>query len=155
MTDQTSNTKQEYTYSLKSVAFADSGNLLCSSELWFQVRPPDDYIALKRLQFHLILLFDAGVSSGDRQINQIGITDSAVTGLPDATYSNLVTINRSADVNRKIDLSINLTSLLKPSTNNNHYVYVKFPKFYTTDGVNGGSVLLCKADALFTTTGIR
>lgn len=155
MTQIISNAIQEYTYSLKSVAFSSTSiGMLCSSEQWFQVYPPDDYIELKRLRFHIILLFDSGITVPNQMVNKIGITDSKITGLTDATYSNLLTLNRSADASRRLDLNIELTSLLKRSPNNNYYVYMKFPTTYTTSP-NGGKVLLCKADALFTTTGIR
>lgn len=157
MSTSTSNTKQEYTYSLKSVAYADPdvGRNLCGSEMWFQVSPPDKYISLKRVRFHLIIIFDSGVSAPNQVLNQIGITDSAVTGLAGATYKKLVTLNAAADITRRLEVNIDLTSLLKQSTNNNHYIYLKFPQSYLTDLTNGGSIRLCKADALYTTTGIR
>jgi hypothetical protein len=165
MSNRTSNTKQEYTYSLRSVAYSGltaAGSDLCHSELWFQVHAPDDYIALKRLRLHLIIQFDVAVPSGYQELLQIGITDDPVSytiaGLPAhaGRYIQMVDINQVADGNRKINLNIDLTSLLHKTTSNNDYVYITFPRDDPTiSPVVTGKVLLCKGDALYTTTGIR
>ncbi len=162
---------QPYPYTLKTIGPGDKNNSLtiCGYRAFLYMLPPKEALTIERLFCHLVFTFDSGVATADRVIQSIGIVDQ-VPLLPtsDANYQRRQTLNVQADANRKIDISIDLTHLLKRTnvrysesgydssgpTTGYTMVEVLFPNtisFASTAGV----INLWKLDGLFTTEGIR
>lgn len=157
---------QQYKYSLRSMTIAPTAfpnGYFCGQKFFMFPVPPEDAITIENLYLHLIMIFKVGVAAGDRKITKIGIaSDRPFFG---GTPVRLLTydVNISADANRKIDTRIDLSALLKndnvrwrdffsdPVSTDATYVYIEL----ATDNSSNGDLLLCKTDALYTTTGIR
>lgn len=165
------NKLQSYPYSLKTVAAADrGGNLtLCGYRSFMYMLPPKDALTIERLFCHFVFQFDSGVAAADRVIRSIGIVDELRPFPPDAVanYQRRQELNISADSNRRVDISVDLTHLLKHDNvayeesgfdngpdSGYTAVEVLMPdtiSFSSTTGV----IELWKIDGLFTTIGIR
>ena len=163
------NHQQAYPYSLKTVA-ADSGQGICTNRFFMYMIPPKDALTIERLYCHFVMTFDAGISAADRKILSLGIVDE-LRPFPmteDANYQRRQDLNISADANRVIDVSVDLTHLLNktnvryeesgfdsnPITTGYTAVEVLLPLSLANTS-NIGVLTLWKIDALFTTTGIR
>lgn len=159
----TSNKKQEYTYSLKTVA-VDTTNILttfCTGKALFYLVPPEDAISIQYLRTQFKFKFDSSIPSGYRRLDRIGIIDSKFS----PTYERYIDLNLVADGNREVEVNINLTPLLKKDNvvytlfedafgTGYTYIYIQLaPELEDTGSV--GEMRLWKADALFTTLGIR
>ena len=161
------NKQQPYPYSLKTVLASQQA--ACLNRFFLYMLPPKDALTIERLFCHFVFLFDAGVASGDRVVQSIGIVDQLVPFPITATsnYQRRQSVNMTADANRRVDLSIDLTHLLKHD--NVAYEEDAFDDGPTT-GYTAVEILLAdalqstsvtgtieswKLDALFTTTGIR
>lgn len=137
----------------------------CIKRIYLVVYPPEEAISIEGLRTHIRLIFMSAVSAAKQKIVRIGIIDDVdfytgtfgphgVDVLP--TPGKYIDLNISADANRMIDFSINLSSLLTKANTGNSYIYIDFPSDIETDAFGYiGDVILWKADALFTTTGIR
>lgn len=163
------NKLQPYPYSLKTVA-ADDAQSICLNRFFMYMTPPKEALTIERLFCHFVMTFDAGVAVADRKIVSVGICDE-VRPFPmtaDANYQRRQDVNLSADANRVVDLSIDLTHLLKHD--NVRYEEVGFDPSDTDTGFtaveillpsnlsatsNIGVLTLWKIDGLFTTDGIR
>lgn len=162
------NHQQAYPYSLRTVA-AGSAQIICLNRFFMYMIPPKDALTIEKLFCHFVLTFDASVSAANRTIESIGIVDDLrpfpITAA--ANYQRRQIINQSADANRRIDVSIDLSHLLK--RDNVAYEETGFDNGPTT-GYTAVEILLnnalqntttigvldlWKIDALFTTTGIR
>lgn len=157
---------QEYKYSFKSAAFTSVGVVnICQDKILFYLVPPQDALSIQYLRTHLKFQFESSVASGDRIIEKIGIVSAYEYDETGLDYFNAININQAADGSRNIELNINLTPLLKktnvnysieltPPGDNYTMIWVKFPN-NLYGNLSVGRILLWKADALFTTTGIR
>lgn len=158
---------QPYTYSLKTVAFADSGSGICTNKIMMYVVPPDNALSIENISMHLMMQFDASIPSGDRVLRKIGISDEFAPLVSTPNRLKVFDVNIAADVNRRIDKRIDLSALLKkdnvlyrelilpiaaPETGYT-YVYLEFDQDLQLNN-NVGSLNLWKIDALFTTVGI-
>lgn len=159
----TSNKKQEYTYSLKTVA-ADTTNILttfCTGAALFYLVPPEDAINIQYLRTQFKFKFDSSINVAYRRLDRIGIIDAKFS----PTYERYLDLNLIADGNREVEVNINLTPLLKKDNvaytlfedafgTGYTYIYIQLaPELENTGSV--GEMRLWKADALFTTLGIR
>lgn len=157
---------QEYKYSFKSAAFTSLGVVnLCQDKILFYLVPPQEALSIQYLRTHLKFQFESSVASADRVIEKIGIISAYEYNELGVDYFKSVDINQAADGSRNVELNINLTPLLKkdnvaysieltPPGEGYTMIWVKFPNsLYGNNSV--GRILLWKADALFTTTGIR
>lgn len=168
MTKSQSTKHQQYTYSFKSAATADPTAVrICRDKFAFWLVPPQDALTIEYLFTHLKIQFESSVPSADRVIKKIGIISQFNYNEWQADYFNALDVNLTADVNREIEIKMNLSSLLKKD--NVHFTSdplgADFEEGYTfiwvklADGLafnnQVGKVLLWKADGLFTTTGIR
>jgi hypothetical protein len=131
--------------------------------------PPKDALTIERLFCHFVFLFDSSVAASDRVVQSVGIVDQLVPFPITATsnYQRRQPVNMSADANRRVDLSIDLTHLLKHD--NVSYEEDAFDDGPTTgytaveillaDNLREistvGTIEIWKLDGLFTTTGIR
>lgn len=154
---------QEYKYSLKTVA-ADTTNILttmCLGRALFYIVPPQDAQSIQYLRTHFKFKFDSSIPSGYRRLDRVGIIDAKFG----ATYERYLDVNLIADANREVELNINLTPLLKKENvaytlfedafgTGYTYIFIELaPELYETPSI--GEMRLWKADALFTTLGIR
>lgn len=163
------NKQQAFPYSMKTIA-ADSNQLICTGRFFMYMIPPKDALTIERLFCHFVMQFDSGVASADRVLQSIGIVDE-LRPFPqnaEANYQRRQILNVSADSNRRVDVSIDLTHLLKrdnvayeesvfdPGAADTGYTAVEIllaDNLLTTSTV--GTLELWKIDALFTTIGIR
>lgn len=154
---------QEYKYSLKSVA-VDTTNILttmCAGKALFYIVPPEDAQTIQYLRTHFKLKFDSSIPTAYRRLDRIGIVDSKFN----ITYERYLDLNLIADGNREVEVNINLTPLLKKDNvaytlfedafgNGYTYIFIELaPELENTGSI--GEMRLWKADALFTTLGIR
>lgn len=159
----TSNKHQEYTYSLKTVA-ADTTNILttmCLGKALFYIVPPQDAQTIQYLRTHFKFKFDSSIDPAYRRLDRIGIIDAKFS----PTYERYLDLGLTADGNREVEVNINLTPLLKKDNvaytlfedafgTGYTYIFIELaPELNATPSV--GEMRLWKADALFTTTGIR
>ncbi len=156
---------QAYPYSMRTVLGVTD---FCTDRTMFYIVPPEDAITIENLFLHFVLLFDAGIAVADRMVKEIGISDEFVSLGSVAGYSRNYTLNQAADVNRRVDISIDLTALLNKDnvgyredildagdpTTGYTYIEVKLPESLR-DTVVVGTVEMWKVDALFTTQGVR
>ena len=164
-----SSKKQEYKYSIKTGAYADATHLgLMLDKFLFYLVPPQDSIAIKSLRTSIKLQFDASVPVADQIIEQIGITSDYLYDENEADYFKSFIINKAADVNRIVDLDIDLTSLLKEdnvyynagmynfgSSSQFTFIWLKIGRGTNLQSSFNGLILKWKADALFVTKGIK
>lgn len=161
---------QEYKYSLKTQAYTSPDSVgLCGDVTLFYLLPPQDAIEIKYLRTHLKLRFDSGIASGDRKIQRIGILSKFDSDPSIADHFRYLDVNITADVNREVELDMNLTSLLKPTNTrynsdiflqgvDDNYTYVYLRLGNGDNLINEptvGDILLWKVDGMYTTTGVK
>ncbi len=161
------NKLQPYPYSLKTVLASNQEG--CLNRFFLYMLPPKDALTIERLYCHFVFQFDAGVAAADRVVQSIGIVDE-LTPFPitaTSNYQRRQSVNRSADSNRRVDISMDLTHLL----NHNNVAYEESAfddgpsngytavEILLADALQStstvGTIELWKIDGLFTTTGIR
>lgn len=154
---------QEYTYSLKSVAVSYPGiqTLLCTGKALFYLVPPQDAQTIQYLRMQFKFRFDASVDPEYMRLDRVGIINAKYN----PTYERYLDLNLVADGSDEVEVNINLTPLLNKSDvaytlfedafgTGYTYIYVQLaPELENITTI--GEVLLWKADALYTTTGIR
>lgn len=154
---------QFYRYSLKTAGL--KGNSWCGDIAWLYLRPPEDAQSIESMYCRFRLRFDAGVAVGDRILEKVGISSSAsLFDTPD--YERELEINQAADGDRYVDISIDLSTLLKKdnvkfqedfgdfSTQDFTFVYIKLP-YSLRNNLSVGTIELWKLDGMFTTKEIR
>lgn len=161
------NKLQPYPYSLKTVLAANQS--ACLNRFFLYMLPPKDALTIENLFCHFVFLFDSSVLAADRVVQSVGIVDE-LTPFPitaTSNYQRRQTVNMTADSNRRVDLSIDLSHLLK--NDNVAYEETAFDDGPTTgytaveillsDNLREtgtvGTIEIWKLDGLFTTTGIR
>jgi hypothetical protein len=161
---------QPYTYSLRTIAMSDAG--FCGYRAMLYMLPPKDALRIERLYCHFVMQFASGVAAANRKIESIGIVDEIPLLISqEANYQRRQELNIQADANRRVDVSIDLTHLLKkdnvayeeggfdPADDEGFtMVEVKLPDALDSNNpnyLNVGTVELWKIDGLFTTVGIR
>lgn len=163
------NKLQPYPYSLKTI-LADDAQSLCLNRFFMYMIPPKEALTIERLFCHFVMTFDSGVAAADRKIVSVGIVDE-LRPFPmtaEANYQRRQEVNLEADGSRVVDLSIDLTHLLKhdnvayeenafdPGETDTGYTAVEILLPETLSSTqNIGVLTLWKIDGLFTTTGIR
>lgn len=162
---------QSYTYSAKTAAVSQLDMVqICTDQILFWLVPPDNAITIEYLRTHFIFEFESSVDVADRVIEKIGIVDRFTQnpegGFAPANHFRTLDLNLAADGNRRVEVNMNLTPLLKkddvsydefqPSIADTGFtfVYVKMPSNLRTN-LAVGKIKLWKTDGLFTTTGIR
>lgn len=162
---------QPYKYSLRSTAIAPRqtpNSYLCNSKFYVMPVPPEDAISIENLYLHLKVRFNTGVAAGSRKIMKIGVANERPSFAEDIP-SRLRTydVNLSADANRYIDTTIDLSALLdhdavgyksyfdfEDPAKKYTYVYFELPSELINTS-NIGDLVICRMDALYTTLGIR
>ena len=164
--------EQFYRYSMRSVL--GRGFTMCRNIFMFEVLPPDNAQSIENLFVHFKCTFLSDVPSGDRKVERIGIVNDF---LPydqafDTEWHRYLDIDKSADANRVVEFSVDLTSLLnKQNAGANDgllvggvedatLIYVKLPDAlseFVSGGLflTSGTINIWKADAVYTTREIR
>lgn len=143
--------KQEYPFSFKTASGIDL--FMCNRKLYFRLVPPDELLEHKGLHTTFICVFDPSVPAPARVIRSIGIgSDRPPFVTSDPTIYKKVTLNKVADANRRVEISIDLTPLVLRT--NDNYVVIELDDSLLNVS-NLGTIKIWKIDELFTTRGIR
>ena len=161
-------TKQHfYLQTARSIALANK--VWCGGKVMIYVIPPEKAISIENIYIHFKATFDAGIASGNRIIRRISIVDKkpiAYNSNSDLTYYRYMDLNITADVNRKVEIKLDLTNLLKKDNakyreifdddSSGGFTYVMIEPVDALLGVtNIGIIDLWKVDAQFTTQGTQ
>lgn len=161
------NKLQPYPYSLKTILA--SNQVACLNRFFLYMLPPKDALTIERMYCHFVFQFDSSVAAANRVVQSIGIVDE-LTPFPitaESNYQRRQTVNMTADSNRRVDLSMDITHLLNHDNvayeenafddgPSNGYTAVEIllsDNLRETSTV--GTIEIWKIDGLFTTTGIR
>ncbi len=148
--------KQVFPYSFRTVAAGSHPTYnfpMCNMRYFFQIIPPENALTIENIFTHIVLQFDASVAVANRIVQSIGITDEIPLILANANYQRRLTLNMQADANRRIDLALDLSALLKRDTPACYIELLLSANLYNVSTI--GVFELWKADGLYTTTGIR
>ena len=157
--------KQEYTYSMKTTGndTRDIATTFCLGKAIYYQIPPKDALSIQYLRTQFKFVFDSSIPTDWQKIHKIGIRDSKYPEY--ATYEKYITLDQAADGARAVTLDMNLTPLL----NKDNVAYTEFEDVFGTGytyifielaeelgaTTSPGEMRLWKADALYTTLGIR
>jgi hypothetical protein len=143
--------KQDYPYSLKTVTAV--GQSLCNNRTYFKLYPPQELLRHKSIHVTVIIVFDVSVPAPARVVRAIGIGNEwpFFATLNPSVYKRLA-LNKVADVNRRVEIQIDLTPLILPASDN--WVVLELDDSLLNTS-NIGIMKLWKIDELYTTTGIR
>lgn len=162
------NKLQPYPYTLKTVAAINQSS--CGYRFFMYMLPPKEALTIERLFCHFVMTFDNAIPVASRKLVSIGIVDELRPFPPNvaANYQRRQTLNLQADGDRKVDVALDLTHLLKhdnvqytesaidenPIETGYTAVEIMLPD--TIDfSTSPGTIDLWKIDGLFTTIGIR
>jgi len=152
---------QEYIYQYLTVAAAQL--FFCGFGPRLSVNVPKNLLEIKSLCVHAILLFDATVPASYRKLYYIGgeaiINTYPLTGLATDQLA-MIYVNRSADANRRIDITVDISHLIDKLIidDGDSYSSAHFDLGLVTDLGNnnvGGTLELWKVDMIYTTKGIQ
>jgi len=156
-----------YHYTARSIALVDMA--WCGGKILLYVMPPEKALTIENLYVHFKATFDSGVSSGQQIVKSISVIDKRpqfYDSNSDATYLRTLDLNIAADVDRKVDIKVDISHLLKKdnvafreyfsdsSQTGLTYVMIE-PDDALLGEINIGRIDLWKIDAQFTTQGIR
>lgn len=140
----------------------------CGGKILLYVMPPEKALTIENCFVHFKARFDSGVSAPDRVVKSISIIDKIpllYNSNAGVNYLRTQELNIAADVNRYVDISIDISHLLKKDNvafreyfddNIDGATYVMIEPADALVGVsNIGTINLWKIDAQFTTQGIR
>lgn len=157
--------KHFYPFTFRSAAISNAAQ--CRDKTYMYLVPPQDALTIENMFCHLKFTFDAGVAAANRVVEYIGIANSVPLFIEsDPTYLKKIILNQAADANRKVDIKLDLTTLLKkdnvryreyfetPVTTDYTYVIIKLSG-NLRDTSTVGTIDLWKLDGLFTSKGIR
>lgn len=152
---------QEATYQYRSVAVARS--IFCGWGPHLYVSLPEDLLELKNVAIHASLLFDVSVASGNRKIHWIGggYETDYFSQTVKSEQPAMVYINKSADVNRRVDVTIDISHLIPNLVidDNPTFDQPSFEVSIVTDPTGDNSVTgvleIWKVDLIYTTKGIQ
>lgn len=154
-----------YPFSLKMAAQVNAA--WCQDKAFLYLVPPQDALTIENLFCHFRFTFDAGVAAPDRVVQYIGICNEIpLSPATEPNYLRKIDLNQAADGSRKVNIKLDLTSLLnKGNVNYREYFETPVSTDYTyviiklADANRGvltvGTVDLWKVDGLFTSKGIR
>lgn len=156
-----------FPHTARSIAF--NGVTWCGGKIILYVMPPEKALTIENLYIHFKATFDSGVSVGNRVVKDISVIDTIPllnTSNSDVNYMRTQELNIAADGNRKVDIKIDISHLLKKDNvgyrelfgggDETGLTYVMIqPHNNLIGNVNIGTIDLWKIDAQFTTEGIR
>jgi len=164
------NKLQAYPQSLKTSELMTQ--TVCGNRSFMYLVPPKDALTIERLYTHFVMQFESAISSGDRFVQSIGIVDEIpLLSSYTANYQRRIELNTQADANRRVDIGLDLTQLLKRDNvayeeggfdpaDDEGFTFVEIllsPNLTSVhpNYLNVGTIEVWKTDALFTTIGIR
>lgn len=118
--------------------------------------PPLFVYKTKKLFIHVKYTFDVGIATGDQMITRIYVRDTPFGGKFNKPKSEkFMDVNLVADVNRTIEFSMDLSSLISGQTNN--YVALRFPVNVGSQarGNTRDTIGIWKQDLIYQTIGVR
>lgn len=157
---------QFYRNTLRTAAIADTS--FCTDKVYLYPVPPQNCLSIESIFFHLRMQFDAGVATADQVVEYIAIANQRPLFINDEpTRMRKIDLNVAADGNRRVDILIDLSSLLKTDDvgftslwsadyeiGDQTHILIKLPdSLRSTLAV--GTIEICKVDCLYTTTEIR
>ena len=158
--------RQQYPYSFRSTVMANS-QFTCGKKVLLYLVPPENAVTIESLWCHFRFTFDSAIGSPLRYIKSIGVCNELpLNENGEPSYHKKFELNEVADVNRQVDIRLDLSSLLNKNNvgfheygydngdDNYTFVIVEFDDdLYQT--LATGTIDLWKLDGLFTTQGIR
>ena len=133
-----------------------------TSELALEIFPPLYIYQPTGLFMHLNYTFNSGIATGDQLLRGIYVRDTAspyvVTGIEnigDSTVQNYMPLNVQADVNRNINISLDLSSLLTGKPTNVVFLSFNPDLAWSIRTCPGDTINLWKLDLVYQTIGIR
>lgn len=157
---------QFYRYSMRCTMVGQ--NSWCAKRILLWQRPPDNALSIENLYCHVRILFDSGLSAGEKKLARIGIVSGYPAYAQEAYESRYkyLDINISADGSNYVDLTIDLTSLLDktaigdPANDENATLVILTAGGATSDSIadnlaSAGTIELWKLDGIYTTREIR
>ena len=155
-----------YPYTVRSVGFQYSA--WCGGKILLYVIPPEKAQTIENLYVHFKATFNSGIPSGNRKIKAISVVDRMpplCNSNGGVNYMRTQEFDISADANRKVDIKIDISHLLKKD----NVAYGEYMDVVITGATmvmiepddalignnNIGTIDLWKVDAQFTTQGIR
>lgn len=102
--------KHYYPFILRSSAYA--GLSSCQDKVVFYLIPPENALTVEQMFIHLKGTFDASVAVGDRLVVYIGVGSTFGPITVDPADLKKITLNQAADGSRKVDIRLNVTTLV-------------------------------------------
>lgn len=143
---------EDYPRALKMAAITDAHAPVCNYRFYFRLTPPEDLLEYKNLFTHIVFTFGASIPSGQRIIRSVGIANEIPVLDFDPSYVKRITKNWAADANRRIEITLDLSSMIQATEDN--WVEVTFPREYFYGVNNFGDFDIWKIDLVYTTTGV-
>lgn len=144
---------QEYTYQFKTISM--QGGKMCGRGGTLNFNLPSNLLKRKNLWVHIKIQFDSSEPIDNRKVIGIGQKTYPLDG----PQPKMLPLNLSADVNRIIDIKMDLTSILDlldiipPSLGNQGYFNVGVQLPYNL--IYFAKVMIWKMDLIYTSQGIR
>ena len=145
---------QEYRYQYKTIALQNAKDCGAGATLNFNL--PSNVLEIKNLWAHIRIRFDAAEPVGNQKI--IGIGTRTFTG-NDFVQPKMKALNLTADANRRIDFTYDLTEIIRNLTINDAAL---FAQGFVGIGILHPAYLsqiatieIWKMDLVYTTQGIR
>lgn len=144
---------KEYEYQYKTIALQNARDCGYGSTLNFNL--PANFMAIKNLWVHVRIVFDAAEPVGNRKIIGIGPKTWPVEG----AQPLMKPLNLTADANRRIDFTADLTEIINQLVVTNPSLYqqgfigigLQHPNALS----NIATIEIWKTDLVYTTQGIR
>lgn len=145
--------EQEYRYQYKTISLQNGFS--CGNGGTMNFNLPSNVLEIKNLWAHVRLVFDAAEPVDNRKVYGIG----QPTYPPDGAQPKMKVLNLTADANRRIDFSIDLTDVIKELDVVPAAIYqqgfIAIKVHYPNTLVKSAIMELWKMDLVYTTQGIR
>lgn len=157
---------QFYRYTLRPVCVGNTS--MCTDKVFLYPVPPEDALTIEQCFVHFRLLFDSAVATADRVVESIGIANQRPLFIDaEPTLHKKLDLNIAADADRRVDIKVDLTSLLTKENvawtplfgadyddGDQTFIFVKLP-IALRGTLNVGTIELWKVDSIYTTREIR
>lgn len=131
-----------------------------ASEIALEIFPPLYIYKSIGLYMHINYTFSSVVNTVDQVLQGVYVRDtpSSHVGAFGSTVENYMPLNIQADINRNIDVSLDLTSIMTGKPTN--VVFLRFNRNVAASirsggSTNGDSISVWKLDLVYQTIGIR
>lgn len=144
---------KEYEYNFKTIALQNAKTCGYGATLNFNL--PGNFIAVKNLWVHIRIQFNAAEPVGNQKIIGIGTKNWPADG----AQPLMKPLNLTADANRRIDFTADLTEILSKLAITNPSLYqqgfIGVGIQHPNSLANFATIEIWKADLVYTTQGIR